>query len=254
MSTFTRRQDVVVRVEGDEILVLDTISETAHCLSGDVATVWQADEAATTVDALVATTGLSTDEVETALVALHELGLVSVATGGLGRRSLLIRGAAVGGAVVAAGVVSIPLPASARANSATWGVPTNTCTKTTGSGSGDSGKLTFTYNSSGAKLTASATYKVTIVYGGIGGPANHTDSFTFTTNASGVPTIPQTLGAPTNTNASSHGVTSSGSLFTFVYTTSSHALTWTSITIQRVGASPANSDQYVLSTSSLMSC
>ena len=79
-----RRSDVVSRVEGDETLVLDLQSQTAHCLSGDVATVWNAEGA--TLDAISAASGLSRDAVGAAVETLVGLGLVTVPAG-LSRRT-----------------------------------------------------------------------------------------------------------------------------------------------------------------------
>ena len=105
-----RRSDVVTRIEGAETLVMDLQSKTAHCLSGHVAAVWNASESS--VEALSVATGLPVAAVEDALGTLDQLGLVG-APSGLSRRSLVTRGAVVGGAVVAAGAISMPLPAAA---------------------------------------------------------------------------------------------------------------------------------------------
>lgn len=178
MTRFMRRTDVVERVEGDETLVLDTRSETAHCLSGDVARVWHASESATTVAAVVETTGLELDAVETALESLHALDLVAITSGGLDRRKLLLRGAAVGGAVVAAGVVSIPLPASARATSVTIGVTSACQAVATNTGGYQPTKLTITL--SGGKLQPNTTYTYTIrYYSGNGSQGRHLETAIF---------------------------------------------------------------------------
>lgn len=142
----SRRSDVVSRVEGDETLVLDLKTQVAHCLSGDVATVWNADEASR--EAVAAVTGLAIDAVAAAAESLAELGLVS-APAGLSRRTLVARGAVVGGAFVA----TVALPTAAMASS----TPTITLSVTSGpmgwivsvSGSGFAGTqvASVTFNS-----------------------------------------------------------------------------------------------------------
>lgn len=152
--TINRRSDVVTRVEGDETLVLDPQSNTAHCLSGSVASVWNSTEAS--VAKVAADTGLTVDAVEAAAATLADLDLVE-ATAGLSRRTLVTRGAMLGGAVVAAGAISMPLPASAAAaSSGSWTV----------SGSCAGNHATFTIAPTGSKgvLASNHTYNATLVY------------------------------------------------------------------------------------------
>jgi hypothetical protein len=153
-QAISRRSDVVTRVEGDETLVLDTQSNAAHCLSGDVAAVWNA--AGTSVADVAAATGLPAEAVETAARALGDLGLVLAPTG-LTRRSLVTHGAVVGGAVVAAGAITVGLPSAAMAASSDTFTVTGTC-------AGDF--ATFSIQPIGSKgvLASKHPYKGTLVY------------------------------------------------------------------------------------------
>lgn len=172
-TAISRRSDVVSRVEGDETLVLDLQTQTAHCLSGDVALVWAATEKS--VSGLATETGLTTAAVQESVEALRELGLVT-GHAGLSRRTLLTRGAAVSGAVLAAGAVSIPLPAAALANSSTFTITQTGC-------SGNSHKVNYTIALTGGKLTTSASYNVSVKYTGDSGLV--TDTFTIGTDTNG---------------------------------------------------------------------
>lgn len=190
-ESMVRRADVVVRREGAEVLVLDLEAQTAHCLVGNAAALWEALARPSSVEALASSTGLTSAEVRVALGTLVELGLVSPASG-LSRR-VLVRGAALGGAVAAAGVVSIPLPAAARANSSTFTLTKVSCV----TGLLDvllGSPLRFTVNLTGAgRLTPGATYTLTFSYDsavlnplGIGIITyTQTDSFQFTADANG---------------------------------------------------------------------
>jgi hypothetical protein len=191
-AAISRRAGLVARAEGDEVLVIDIETLAAHCLSGGTAAVWAATEAPASVDELVAATGLEREIVREAVEALQALGLLETPAG-LGRRAVLARGAAVGAAVVAAGVVSIPLPAAARANSSTFTLTKVSCA--TGILNVLLGSpLTFLVNITGVgRLTPGATYTLTFSYSsavlnplGVGIiPTTQTDSFTFTADASG---------------------------------------------------------------------
>lgn len=172
-ATISRRSDVVSRVEGDETLVLDLRTQTAHCLSGDVAKVWNSSE--TSSSGVAAALGLTADGVEAAVVSLAELDLVHVEASGMSRR-MLVRGAAIGGAVIAAGAISIPLPAAANANSATFTITQTGC-------SGNSHKVNYSIGLSGGKLAASATYTVSVKYTSDSGLT--TDTFNITTDTLG---------------------------------------------------------------------
>lgn len=150
--TINRRSDVVTRVEGGETLVLDLQSNTAHCLSGDLAAVWNAADRS--VAAVAAATGLADDAVEDAIGTLVELGLVGA---GLSRRSLVTRGAVAGGALVAAGAISMPLPASAATLSNDGFEVTGVCT-------GNFVKLHIEPVGSKGVLDPLVPYQATLVY------------------------------------------------------------------------------------------
>lgn len=176
-ATISRRADVVSRVEGDETLVLDLRTQTAHCLSGDLARVWGATE--TSVAGLAAALSLSAEAVEAAAASLAELGLVQVGASGMSRR-MLVRGAAVGGAVVAAGAISIPLPAAAAANSATFTTSAFTCSATYPY------PISFNLNVSGTQLLVpNKTYRVSLSYSNGASTVTDANVVSFTTNGSG---------------------------------------------------------------------
>ena len=210
--SMVRRAGVVSRREGAEVLVLDLDSQAAHCLQDDVALVWESIAARSSAAEVVADTGLEPERVDAALDALAELGLVVGASveAGVSRRALT-RGLAIGGGAVAAGVVSIPLPAAARANSSTFTLTKVSCV---------SGLLNlllgtplqFRVNLTGAgRLTPGATYTVTFSYAsavlnplGIGIITyTQTDSFQFTADSSG--RIAGGAGAVFTASAAYHG-------------------------------------------------
>lgn len=192
--TINRRSDVVTRVEGDETLVLDTQSNTAHCLSGSLASVWNSTEAS--VAKVAADTGLTVDAVEAAAATLADLDLVE-APAGLSRRTLVTRGAMLGGAVAAAGAISMPLPASAAAAS--------TGTITLNAGCNKDGTSNFTFNEGGGVLAGpNVSYHVLVVYssyevdsaGHITAEVARTIEFDISTNGDGKP-----ASGPTQINA-----------------------------------------------------
>lgn len=253
-TSFVRRSDVVTRFEGAEALVLDLRSDSAHCLSGDVALVWQAAESATTVAAVVAATGLETDAVEVALSELNELDLVTITAGGLGRRTLLLRGAAVGGAVVAAGVVSIPLPASARANSATFALG-GSCTS---SGGLATRTLTVT-RSGGGTLTPNATYTFVLTYKNHGN-TTYAPTFTVKANADGTAFLSGSASAVSDSGTATNESNNNNNNRTTVSVNSTGVLSittghgWGSQTAASLKISNGTGDQQTIALTSLPAC
>src|SRR4051794_15283440 len=102
---------LITRDLGDEIVVVDTATGTAHSLSGLTAQVWRTLDAGRLPSAPEA-------ELATALAELGLLGLVE-APSGLSRRALLARGGAV---AVGASVITIGLPTVAMAASQTTAI------------------------------------------------------------------------------------------------------------------------------------
>lgn len=178
-QTFTRRADVIARIEGDETLVLDLRSQTVHCLSGNAAAVWNATD--TSPAAIAAATGLDHDAVEDSVDTLRALGLVT-RPAGLSRRSLIGRGAAMGGAAVAMSAVSLALPSAAFAGS----TPVITVSKSCNA----DGTAVFSVDAAGGYLSGPGhVYHVTLVYASFDGTAYtyYTVTFDITTQGAGKP-------------------------------------------------------------------
>jgi hypothetical protein len=141
---WTHRKLPVARDEGlliehvaDEVVVYDSESKEAHCLSPLPAVVFTHCDGYRSVEELaeVASVKLgeetSPDRVVDALMQLEERGLLK---GGINRRQMLRRSAVAGAAVTAAPLISsVFAPAALAANSATCG-PLICCPCCTGSG------------------------------------------------------------------------------------------------------------------------
>lgn len=191
-QSFSRRADVITRVEGDETLVLDLRTQAVHCLSGELAVVWGARD--TTVAGLASATGLGHEAAEHAVEALHDLGLLDPASG-FSRRTLLARGAAVGAVAVAASAVSIALPSAASAAS----TPVVTVSKSCNA----DGSAVINLDAAGGYLAGPGhTYHVTLVYASFDGTAYtyYTVKFDITTQGAGKPSS-ATLTGGTDTGA-----------------------------------------------------
>lgn len=178
--TINRRSDVVTRVEGDETLVLDTTSNAAHCLSGDMATVWNATDGS--LAQVASGTGLTIEAVAAAVAGLDELGLV-VVPAGLSRRTLVTRGAALTGAAVAVSTISLPTAAMAAS--------TGTITGGRGCTTDATGRATLTLTV--PKFILSDTnYTVTVVYSSVdsmttNNPTTYTVTYGIQTLSNGKP-------------------------------------------------------------------
>jgi hypothetical protein len=143
---WTQRKLPVARDEGlliehvaDEVVVYDTESKEAHCLSPLPAVVFTHSDGYRTVEQLaeVASVKLgetvSADRVMDAVAQLEERELLR-APGGISRRQMLRKSTIATGAVVAAPIISsVFAPAAIAANSATCG-PLLCCPCCTGSG------------------------------------------------------------------------------------------------------------------------
>lgn len=143
---WTNRKLPVARDEGlliehvaDEVVVYDSDSKEAHCLSPLPAVVFTHCDGYRTVEQLaeVASVKLgedvTTDRVMDAIAQLEERDLIK-GSGGLSRRQMLRKSAIAGGVVTAAPLISsVFAPAALAANSATCG-PLLCCPCCTGSG------------------------------------------------------------------------------------------------------------------------
>src|SRR4051794_32550642 len=107
---------LITRELGDEIVVVDSASDTAHSLSGLTAQVWRSLDS----DRLPAAPEA---ELATALAELECAGLVELP--GMSRRTLLRRAGAV---AVAGGVITLAMPEGMAAARGT--APTKTPTRT----------------------------------------------------------------------------------------------------------------------------
>ena len=115
-----RSEDLIVEELGDEVLVYDSNSDTAHCLSPDAARVWRHCDGGTSIESLTAQVSLSAERVEDALHELERCELLKARptlTGdGHTRRELGLKVAKVGAAAAAMPlIVSVAAPSPAMA-------------------------------------------------------------------------------------------------------------------------------------------
>ena len=115
-----RSDDLIVEELGDEVLVYDSSSDMAHCLTPDAARVWRLCDGNTSIDSLPAQADLSAERVVQALRELESSELFEQAPtlGGDGhtRREMGLKVAKVGAAAAAMPlIVSVAAPAPAMA-------------------------------------------------------------------------------------------------------------------------------------------
>jgi hypothetical protein len=103
----TLRQDLVVESAGDEVLIYDPVTDTAHCLSRDAALVWGMCDGRRTAKEMEALAGLDDGVVADAVARFAETGLLEDAGPGLSRRQVVRRLAA---ASLAPLIVSVTAP------------------------------------------------------------------------------------------------------------------------------------------------
>lgn len=136
-----RGKDLVARPHGDETLVLDRRTGTAHCLPAEIARVWDACTGRTTLAEIASVARV---DQRIAASAVDQLLLLDLLEGGTGfdRRKFLRRSAAVG-----AGVAAVPVIESVIAPSPAWAAsPTRTITVEPGcTGNTDNGRLKDIY-------------------------------------------------------------------------------------------------------------
>jgi hypothetical protein len=175
-----RHDDLVVREQGAETLVLDTRTDTVHCLPAGTARVWAACTPGRTVGEVMSAAGLDQATVSAAIAELADRDLLATPAG-IDRRWFLRRSVLVGAGVAAAPIViqSVVAPTAAAAASP---VVTSVTLTQTGCGTGSSQKLQFTVTING---TANSTFFPTVT-----APWNETQPTTtaVTTNGSGTGT------------------------------------------------------------------
>lgn len=208
----TARGNLIVRDLGAETVLYDVKTGAAHSLSPAAAAVWAFCDGRSDVAQVATRTGLSAADVGAATSELAGAGLVS---GPLGRRQVLTRGALVGGAVVAAPLVSSIVAPVAAAAASTGGGGTGMRTATYSWNEGQAnGSLTGTYNDNSTATTPNNVHifhgefsneQLTLTLSNV--PKNGTGTFTF--DFYGIQSLD---GNATNDGTYSSGV---GDYFTF---------------------------------------
>jgi hypothetical protein len=117
-----RSDALIIEELGDEVLVYDSNSDMAHCLSPDAARVWRLCDGQTLIDSLPAQADLSAERVVAALRELERIELLeqgpTLSADGHTRRDFGLRVAKVGVAAAAVPmIVSVAAPAPAMAAS-----------------------------------------------------------------------------------------------------------------------------------------
>lgn len=138
-----RRADVVHREAGDGAVVVDAQTMQAYALDRTAAVVFRHCDGSRDLDELPRSTGLPTLEVDNALHALHEAGLIvmDASPPHISRRAALAAGAGIGAALVT--TLVLPTPAMAASGTSpsppSTQPPTTTPAHTSPGGSGPSG-------------------------------------------------------------------------------------------------------------------
>jgi hypothetical protein len=110
-----RSEGLIIEEIGDEVLVYDSMVDTAHCLSPDATRVWQRCDGRTPTGGLAAQVGLSPDRVKTALEELERCELLEE-FGGHTRREMGLKVVKTGAAVAATPlIISVMAPTPAMA-------------------------------------------------------------------------------------------------------------------------------------------
>lgn len=181
-----RSADLVVRVQDDETLVLDTRTDTAHCLPAEVARVWDACTPGRTLAEVAAAAGLDEAVVSSSIDQLLGADLLEVRAG-VDRRKFLRRTVIVGGSAAAIPLIQSVVGPSAIA-AATMPAPTcNAVIQQTGCVNPH--KATYTLTVSG--LSSNTSYNVKVTYKN----NSVSDDFPITTGAGGISVSNHTTGA-----------------------------------------------------------
>jgi hypothetical protein len=114
-----RTKDVVTERLEDELVVYDTRTQTAHCLSRDAAFVWAQCDGRSSQGQIADRLGISPEAVRRAVAALHDCALLDggpvVGDGGYSRREAAVRLARAGGTAFAAPLIYSAAVGSAAA-------------------------------------------------------------------------------------------------------------------------------------------
>ena len=164
-----RTQDLVVRPLGEETLVLDRRTDTAHSLPAQVSRVWVACTGTNSLTEIASVAGIDEAAAASAVDQLMERDLIEVPAG-VDRRNFMRRTALVGaGAVTVTGITSVVGPMATAAASPDIEVPEQgtagapTCTGSAG-GPTDTSILFSTLLLTG--FTPGVTYMVVATYTG----------------------------------------------------------------------------------------
>ena len=117
-APLARSDDLIIEELGDEVLVYDSNTDTAHCLTPDAARVWRHCDGRTPIDGLTAQLGLNAELVQSALGELERCELLEAGPTPTGhtRRDLTVKVAKFGAAAAAVPLivsVAAPIPAMA---------------------------------------------------------------------------------------------------------------------------------------------
>jgi hypothetical protein len=125
-----RTTGVLTERLGDELVVYDTVTRSAHCLSADAARVWALCDGQRSPEELAHELGGVPEQVRRALQELGDAGLlesVPLAAHRISRRDAAKRIATIGAAAIGAPLIySVAIPRAAAAASGTGG-PTDLC-------------------------------------------------------------------------------------------------------------------------------
>ena len=125
-----RTTGVLTESLGDELVVYDSVTRSAHCLSADAACVWALCDGQRTPEDMARELGVVAEQVRRALQELGDAGLLEslpLAPHRLSRRDAAKRFATIGAAAISAPLIySVAIPRAAAAASGTGG-PTDLC-------------------------------------------------------------------------------------------------------------------------------
>lgn len=121
LSMPQRRRDLLYRRVGDRVVILDTATNEAMALEPSVAVVWMSCDGTASPEVVVEQTGLTSDQLDSFLVALSTRGLLEPSDSSqpnvISRRAVLGAGAGLSAGLMA----SVLLPTPAMASSGTGG-------------------------------------------------------------------------------------------------------------------------------------
>jgi hypothetical protein len=122
-----RTTGVLTESLGDEVVVYDSVTRSAHCLSADAAGVWALCDGQRSPEDMARELGVVAEQVRRALQELGDAGLLEslpLAPHRISRRDAAKRFATIGAAAISAPLIySVAIPRAAAAASGTGGPP-----------------------------------------------------------------------------------------------------------------------------------